>query len=285
MIGWIYWDPSNVFFMVPVLNVPVTWYGVFFALGFWIGFKIFSFMVGRTLEKKDTAVFSERLLLYVIIATVIGARLGHILFYEHPMEYFRNPVSILKTWEGGLASHGAIIAIILAIFFFSHRVRKEYPQFTVLTLLDYLAIPAMFAGCMIRVGNFFNQEILGTPTESPLGIIFGHPADGGLVLPRHPAQLYEAAFYLGLFLFLSFLWYSKKDRLIPGRLAGLTLTLTFLFRFFIEFIKTEQSLWFDARGQGLLMGQVLSLPIIAIGLIMLLRKPKATLVKSETKPV
>ncbi len=277
MFGWIYWDPSSVFFQLPVVNLPVTWYGVFFAFGFWIGFQIFTLMIGRRLEKKEANVFAERLLLYVIIATIFGARLGHILFYEHPMDYFRNPISIFKTWEGGLASHGAIVAIILAIFLFSHRIKKEYPDFTFLALLDYLCVPAMFAACLIRLGNFFNQEILGSPTESRFGIIFGHPADGGLVLPRHPAQLYESAFYLALFFILAIVWYTKKDRLIPGRIAGLTLSLTFLFRFFIEFIKTKQSLWFDTQGSVLLMGQVLSLPIIAIGLIMLFRKTKVSM--------
>ena len=275
MLAWIFWDPSSEFLIVPFINIPITWYGLLFAFGFWIGFHLFTYMLKNKLGPKDANIFAERLLLYVIIGTIVGARLGHIFFYEHPMEYLSNPISILKTWEGGLASHGAVIAIVLAVFLFSWRIRKEYPDFTFLKLLDYLSIPAMLASTMIRIGNFFNQEILGTSTEKPWGIIFGHPADGGIITPRHPAQLYEAAFYFILFIFLLSLWSRKKDSLAPGRLAGITLVSAFLFRFTIEFIKTEQSAWFDQPNGPLLMGQILSLPIVAIGLFLLIKKGAA----------
>ena len=279
MVAWIYWDPSAEIVILPFINIPITWYGLFFATGFWIGLQIFTFMFKKNLEEKGVKnastlanAFAERLLLYVIVATVVGARLGHIFFYEHPMEYLANPISILKTWEGGLASHGAVLAIVLAIFLFSYRIRKEYPDFTFLRVLDYLAIPAMFAATMIRIGNFFNQEILGRSTEKFWGIIFGHPADGGLVTPRHPAQLYEAAFYFTLFIALSALWLQRRNRLEPGRIAGITLFFAFLFRFLIEFVKTEQSIWFDKPGSALLMGQVLSLPIVALGLYLMTQR-------------
>ncbi len=272
MLGWIFWDPSSEFVMIPFINIPITWYGLLFAIGFWLGFHIFTYMLKSRLGSKDANIFLEQLLLCVIVATIIGARLGHILFYENLTEYLSHPISILKTWEGGLASHGAVFAIIIAVFLFSLRIRKEFPEFTFWKILDYLAIPAMLLSTLIRIGNFFNQEILGTATDKPWAIIFGHPADGGIVTPRHPAQLYEAAFYFSLFLILAHIWYRKKEKLLPGRLAGVTLVSAFLFRFFIEFIKTEQSVWFDHSNGSLLMGQVLSLPVIAIGFYLLVRK-------------
>ena len=272
MFGWIHWDPSSEFLIVPFFQIPITWYGVLFATGFWLSFHIFTRMVQiafKEKKKEDVTAFAEKLLLYVILGTVIGARLGHIFFYEHPMAYLTHPLSIFKTWEGGLASHGAVLAIVFAVYLFSQRVKTEWSELPFLKLLDYIAVPGMFIGFMIRVGNFFNQEILGVSTDKPWGVVFGHPADGSSVLPRHPAQLYEAFFYLGLFAFLAFLWYRKRDHLVPGRIAGVMLLSTFLFRFFIEFIKTEQSVWLD---HTLLMGQFLSIPIIAIGTYLLIRK-------------
>lgn len=276
MLGWIFWDPSSEFVIIPFVNIPITWYGLLFAIGFWLGFHMFTFMLKNRLGAKDANIFSERLLLYIIVATIIGARLGHIIFYENLGEYLAHPISIFKTWEGGLASHGAVLAIVIAVIIFSIRIRKEFPEFTFWKILDYLAVPAMLLSTLIRIGNFFNQEILGTSTDKPWGIIFGHPADGGLLTPRHPAQLYEAAFYFSLFLLLAHLWYRKRDELLSGRLAGITLVSAFLFRFLIEFIKTEQSAWFDRPDGSLLMGQVLSLPIIALGLYLLMRKGKIT---------
>jgi len=282
MLGWIYWDPSSEFFKIPYFNLPLTWYGLLFALGFWIGFHIFSamfknFLARNGIKNSDVIAnaFSEKLLLYVMVATVLGARLGHIIFYEYPLEYLKNPISILKTWEGGLASHGAVFAIIISVFLFAKQIEKEYPEFSFFRLLDYLSVPAMLLASFIRLGNFFNQEILGISTSMPWGIIFGHPADGSPALPRHPAQLYEALVYFSLFFVLGNLWRKKKDLLNAGRLAGVMLTTVFSFRFLIEFFKSDQSLWFDQSASFLLMGQVLSLPAIAYGLYLLFRKSEA----------
>lgn len=278
----LYWDPSSQFFKVPYFNIPLTWYGFLFATGFWLGFQVFFYMCKSFLEKKggkNTALvanaFSERLLLYVIIATVVGARLGHIIFYEYPLEYLKNPISILKTWEGGLASHGAVFAILIAVYLFAKRVKKEYPEFTFLRLLDYLSVPAMLLATFIRIGNFFNQEILGVVTNVPWAITFGHPADGSAALPRHPAQLYEALVYFALFFILGAVWKKKKESLVPGRLTGIMLTTVFTFRFFIEFLKSDQSLWFDGHSHFIVMGQLLSLPVILYGAYLLFRpQPK-----------
>lgn len=268
-LAYFYWNPSNVCFRVPYVDLPVTWYGLFFATGFWLAFQIFILYFKKTLGRARVREFAEKLVLYMIIATIIGARLGHILFYEHPMEYFRQPLSILKTWEGGLASHGAIVAILVGLIVFAHRHRKEYPEFTFWRLVDGIAIPALVAGGMIRIGNFFNQEILGVATSVPWAVIFGHPADGGPLVPRHPAQLYESLFY---FLFAALLHVYRRKQPKPGKIAGLTIAGAFFFRFAIEFIKSGQSVWFDQDGGYLLMGQLLSLPMIAVGLLIFFQK-------------
>lgn len=262
-LAYLYWDPSNVCFTIPYLNLPVTWYGILFALGVWIGYQIALFYLKDILGTDRARILAEKGSHYVIIATIIGARLGHIFFYENPMRYLSNPLSIFKTWEGGLASHGAIVAIIIALILFARRYKKEYPECNFLQLLDIVVIPILIAGVFIRVGNFFNQEILGIPTNLPWAIIFGHPADGSPPIPYHPAQLYEALFYL--FFAISLHLYRRTKPLV-GKISGLTIAGGFLFRFFIEFIKSGQSVWFDHEGSALLMGQLLSLPMIALGL-------------------
>lgn len=361
--AWFYWDPSPYVIILPYIGLPLTWYGLLFAFGFWVGFHIFVklfkqylcqkslFLDGdvdwsalatsnaielinlekgditscndylqktrpceekrltkedkrllavckrmrgkeesiqlrkrMTLEKKYPKIFlplkwrakdfAEKLILYVIGATIIGARLGHVLFYESFSEYLSHPLSFFKTWEGGLASHGGVVAIIIALWLFRRSSRKKYPDFTWYHLLDRIAIPTMFVAGLIRVGNFFNQEILGMETQVPWAVIFGHPADGSPVLPRHPAQLYESVFYFGVFALLMWLWKHFNEKWPAGRFAGMAIFLSFAFRFVIEFIKVGQSRLFDHPESWLLMGQWLSLPLAAIGLFFLL-KPAA----------
>ena len=161
--------------------------------------------------------FSERLTIYMIIGAVIGARLGHILFYEKWTYYISHPLMIFKTWEGGLASHGAVIGIFIAMALFYMRSRKEYPMISILRVIDLLVIPSLYAGVLIRFGNFINQEILGTVTTAPWAVVFGNPAGGLPPLPRHPAQLYEAFFYF--FSFLVFFRFFGKWLFPAGRIA------------------------------------------------------------------
>jgi len=272
MIGWLFWDPDRVAFTLPFIHRPVVWYGVLFALGFLVGFYLLLHLFKRLLSyypefsgatlKQRARVFSERLTLYVIIGTVVGARLGHILFYEKWGDYFLHPLEILKTWEGGLASHGAVMGILIGIALFYYRSRREFPMINIPRILDLAVIPALFAGTLIRIGNFINQEVLGVATTVPWAIIFGHPADGSLPVPRHPAQLYEALFYLGMF-FLFWRLFPKMIR-YPGRLSGIFFMGIFAFRFCIEFVKEEQSFLYSH--ELLTMGQLLSLPMILLGI-------------------
>jgi len=273
MSKWLFWDPDRVAFTLPVLNRPIVWYGILFAMGFFIGFYIFQyffkrfllyypqFVTGKNLKER-TKIFSERLMIYMIISTIIGARLGHIFFYENWSYYCCHPLEIIKIWEGGLASHGAVIGIFIGIIPFYYRSRKEFPMITIPRIFDFIIIPALLIGVFIRIGNFINQEVLGIVTTVPWAVVFGHPIDGTMPLPRHPAQLYEAFFYLCAF----FLFWHVFPKMIryPGRLSGLFFTLIFTFRFCIEFIKEEQSVFFSH--QFLTMGQLLSLPMICLGI-------------------
>ena len=274
----IYWDPNPEIFTVPFLNFPILWYGVFFALGFWFSFLIVVRILVRYFSlvpaykthdavdlKRRAHSLVDRLTVYIVIGTILGARLGHFLFYEQPSDYLSDPLEFFRFRNGGLASHGAIIGIIAATLLFSHRIKKIYPDLTWVRILDFIAVPTALAGACIRIGNFFNQEILGTPTNLPWAVVFGHPADRSLPLPRHPVQLYEALWYLAVFVLLWRLSRKPSFLLKKGKLVGLFLILVFAFRFFIEFLKTEQS---HLLTESLLtMGQILSIPVILLGFL------------------
>jgi len=237
--------------------VAIRWYGLFFMLSFVCGIFILDWIYKK--EKKPQEDM-QQLLLYMLIGTMAGARLGHCLFYD-PSYYLSNPLEILKVWEGGLASHGAAIGILLALYFYS---RKHMDQ-PYLWLLDRMVIPVALAGMFIRTGNFFNSEIIGIPTQIPWAVIFER-VDG---MPRHPAQLYEALECLIIFVIL-FIVYKRRGALVPrGMLLGLFLILIFGFRFFVEFFK-ENQVAFEQR-MPLHMGQILSIPAVLTGFFLCLR--------------
>lgn len=253
----IHWDPKPEIFVIPVLDMPIYWYGVFFALGFSIGYTLFVKILNCAKQSQAKAL-ADRITIYIVIGTVLGARIAHFLFYENPALYLSDPWAIFRIREGGLSSHGAAVGIILALYLFARK-NKELP---LSRLLDFLAVPAAVAGGFIRIGNFINQEILGTFTQLPWGVLFGHPADGSAIVPRHPVQIYEALFYFAVALGL----WKKAPR---ERIFGLFLMLVFGFRFFIEFLKLEQSHIFSYT---FTMGQILSLPMIGVGLLFYIRK-------------
>lgn len=263
------WDPSRFFFVMPFLNHPITWYGFLFASSFFVSYFIVRHLF-RQIEslQKNATLLTDRLSVFVVLGTVMGARLAHVLFYEWDY-YSHHLVDIFKVWEGGLASHGGAAGILIAIFVFSAVHRKHYPVLTPLAVIDVLAIPTcLVAGC-IRVGNFINQEILGTPTTLPWGVIYLHPAQPVERVPVHPVQLYEALIYFCCGLFLWFLWKKRGKKIGEGLLAGWLLTLVFGARFWIEFIKLPQSA-FDVE-HWVNMGQLLSLPFVALGIFLIIR--------------
>lgn len=255
-------------FNLPLLNRPILWYGFFFALGFFLAYLVLLSLIKRLPElSKSAKMIAEKMTFYTILGAVIGARLGDLLFYQSFSDIVHDPLIIIKVWEGGLASHGGAAGILLALYILSLKLRKEFPKLTFLALLDLAVIPTGLAAAFIRLGNFFNQEILGKATQIPWAVVFGHPADGSYPTPRHPVQLYEAFFYLITFTTLYLLWNSGKIR-SKGKASGLFLILIFTFRFFVEFLKEEQSVHVSLLN----MGQWLSLPFIGLGFFLFFRK-------------
>lgn len=235
----------------------IRYYGVLFALGFVIGYQFMSNVFkaeGRTQKQLDG------LSMTMVIATVVGARLGHCLFYE-PERYLADPISILKVWEGGLASHGAGIAIPIAIWLFSRR-QKDITFFWV---LDRLVIVIALAGSFIRLGNFFNSEIYGLPADVPWAVIFSRIDD----VPRHPVQLYESVSYLVIAAILFLRYKALRPKVPEGHLLGLFLLLVFGARFFLEVFKVNQAEFIGDF--PLNMGQMLSIPFVIAGFALLFR--------------
>lgn len=218
-------------------------------------------------RKKEISKLAERVIFYVIVGTILGARLGDVLFYQSPKEYVQDPLGIFRFWEGGLSSHGGIIGIMISLWVFCLRIRKKYPMLTWVAMLDLLSIPALLAGGFIRVGNFFNQEIIGKVTNVPWAVVFGRAADGISNVARHPVQLYEALFYFAFFIVLWSLRRNVPKMFRLGKTSGLFFMVTFAFRFIVEFVKTPQSELL--RSDAVLnMGQILSIPMILLGAIL-----------------
>lgn len=272
MLGALYWNPPQEVFVIPYFNHPVMWYGIFFVAGFVLGylivraiFKQYLISINAPDPSGAATALVDKMTWLVVAGTVIGARLGHVLLYA-PQYYWEHPLAIFQTWKGGLASHGGGVGVILALYFYSRIVRKQYPGLTFIRILDIVAIPAALAGMFIRLGNFINQEILGNPTDAPWGVIFGRPADLSFPIPRHPVVLYEAFAYLLIFIFLFTLWRRFQLKLRPGMISGLFFILLFIARFFIEFWKTEQ--YGIMQDNFLQTGQYLSIPYIVFGFLL-----------------
>ncbi len=238
----------------------IRWYGLFFALGFIVGFHIEKWMY----KKENIDVLKlDRLLTYLVIGTIIGARLGHCLFYE-PGYYLSHPIEIFKIWEGGLASHGGVIGVLIAAYLATRNL--QLPSY--LWALDRIAVPTALAGSFIRLGNLFNSEIIGHPAQVPWAFIFTRVDS----LPRHPTQIYESLCYFATFLILLACYKKEKLRQAPGFLTGLLFVLIFTARFIIEFFK-ENQVPFEAS-LPLDMGQLLSIPVVLAGLYLIRRSFK-----------
>ena len=229
----------------------LRWYGLFFALAFLSGYFIMVQIYrreGRSLENLSD------LFAYLFFGTIIGARLGHVLFYQ-PDYYLAHPSEILMIWQGGLASHGGFAGVIIAVYLYL----KKHRDMNFLQLADRLAIPCLLAATLIRIGNFFNSEILGTPSNLPWAIVFARVDN----IPRHPAMLYEAGAYLLAFCPLYVAYMKTTISQFPGRILGMTLVICFIARFMIEFVK-ENQVPFEEH-LVLNMGQLLSIPFIVAG--------------------
>ncbi len=288
LLNYITWNVDPVLFSLGSLQV--RWYGLLWALGFLFGYFIMRKIYRREKMTDDSL---DKLLVYMLLFTVIGARLGHCLFYE-PKEYLANPISMLYIWEGGLASHGGAIGILIGLYLYvrsynkSPKKKDEKQRISYIWILDRIVIAVCLVGALIRVGNVMNHEIYGTPTSLPWGFVFMRgaeqfcgtfdnytacfawdaPCPPSEWLPCHPTGLYEAFFCLVAMGILLWMYYKRDlGNKQPGLMFGTFLVIIFGSRIAIEFLKNvqvdfERNMTFD-------MGQWLSVPFVVIGIVMI----------------
>jgi prolipoprotein diacylglyceryl transferase len=260
LLSYIHWNVSPEIFNLGPLSI--RWYGLLFASGFLIGYYI-----GEKMFKSEGVPqkWIDSLFFYIIIATIIGARLGHVFFYGWDY-YSQNPGEIIKIWHGGLASHGGAIGIIVAMLLYSKNVTKR----NILWTIDRIVVPTALVAAFIRTGNLMNSEIYGVQTSLPWGFIFERNNE---TVPKHPTQIYEALAYLLAFGVLMYLYWKTRSKYKQGLLTGVFFIFIFASRFFIEFIKEDQEA-FEA-GMALNMGQWLSIPFVLLGIYLIVRALKA----------
>ncbi|MBF4467564.1 prolipoprotein diacylglyceryl transferase [Flavobacterium sp. LC2016-12] len=269
MNGVLNWNVDPVIVMITD-SFPLKYYGALFASGLLLGYYIV-----RNIYKKEQQPLDnlDSLLVYVIVGTILGARLGHCFFYE-PDYFFKHPIEILLPIQKiggaykfvgfqGLASHGGTIGVLIAIVLYCRKYKVNF-----LWLLDRMAIGVPVTAAFIRLGNFMNSEIYGKPTNGNWGVVFQRDD----LIPRHPTQLYEAFSYLLIFALLFWMYKSEKIKQANGLLFGTFLALLFLARFLIEFFKENQESF--ENNMLINMGQILSIPFILIGLTLVIWKSK-----------
>lgn len=271
-LNFITWNPSAEIFTIPGIDWPVRWYGLLWALALLASHFVMNRIYrteGRTNKQLDT------LTLYVILGTIIGARLGHCLFYGPLWDlydvqgnlleegYLDHPLNLFKIYEGGLASHGGAIGIIIGTLYYCRKEKES-----LWWIFDRLVVVVPLASMLIRLGNLMNSEIIGKKTSVAFGFIFLQIDN----VPRHPAQLYEAIFYLFLFLLMYWLWKNKREVLGQGFMLGVLCVTMFTMRFFVEFIK-ENQVDFE-NNLTLNMGQILSIPFVMAGFYLMWRAKK-----------
>jgi phosphatidylglycerol---prolipoprotein diacylglyceryl transferase len=259
ILAFIHWNVSpEIFSLGPV---HVRWYGLMFAVGF-----LFGLQHGEKMFKHENLdpKWLESLFYYLIIATIVGARLGHVLFYGWDY-YSQHPIEIFYIWQGGLASHGGVLGIILAMFIWSKYVSKR----SILWVLDRVVVPSIFVGALIRLGNLMNSEIYGNPTTLPWGFIFERNHE---TVAKHPTQIYEALSYLVTFGVMLYMYWKTKAKDYQGLLVGVFFVMVFSARFIIEFIKEVQEPF--ENGMSLDMGQWLSIPFILTGIFLIVQALK-----------
>jgi len=274
--NFITWDVNPIIF--EVFNREVRYYGLFFALAFLLGYQVMAYVY-----KKDglRTLDVDRLSVFMVVAVIVGARLGQVLLYD-PGYYFANPSEIIQIWKGGLASHGAAIGIIIAMFFYT----RKPPVTNLMWMLDRIILSVPIGGALVRMGNLMNSEIYGHMTSLTWGFIFVRDPESGM-LPRHPTQIYEALSYLVIFVILFLVYRTKQgNRVKPGSLFGLFLILLFGVRFVIEFLKVQQEPFeTNILNQiGLNQGQLLSIPFVLLGIYFMLSSRNKIPKMSDGRP-
>ena len=281
-LGFIVWDVNPYIFVFPenfplLGGHPVAWYGLLWAMVFIIGY----YLIKAIFKKEGLGEeWADKILMYMLVFTIVGARLGHCLFYE-PAYYFGNPVKFLAVWEGGLSSHGGAIGILIGMYIYSKKLGKPF-----LWVLDRLVICVAIGGALIRTGNLMNSEIYGDATTLPWGFKFvrewapGTPIDA--IPACHPTQIYEALFCIITFVILLRLFF-KKDTVnkYPGFFFSFFLLMIFGSRIIIEFIKQPQ-VEFE-NSMTLDMGQWLSIPFFIAGIVIMVLALKGKFKVAEVK--
>lgn len=275
MLNFITWTADPIILNTSIIDL--RWYSLMFLVGFLVGYKIV-----EKIFKHEGAPESwlGSLLIWVMVGTIVGARLGHVLFYEWE-QYSQNPIEIFKVWEGGLASHGGTLGVMLAVLFFSKFTAKRSMVWT----LDRLAVAVALVAGLIRLGNLFNHEIYGHATDLPWAFCFItniHAWQAGaapiFTAPSHPTQLYEALSYFLLFGLLMWLYWKRNAQERQGLLLGIFFVWVFGSRFLIEFVKNNQVAWEESL--TLNMGQWLSIPFIVAGIALIIyamKRPRVPL--------
>ncbi len=262
LLAEIVWDIDPT--IIKIGSFELRWYGLLFAGGFLLGYQVFTrIFKAEGKPEKDL----DPLLLTMIISTVLGARIGHYVFYEGN-HFSEDPIGFITEMlippYAGLASHGAGFGIVFALWLYTRK-RPDQPF---LWLVDRMSVSVALTGAFIRFGNLMNSEIVGIPSDVPWAFLFKQNYEFSQV-PRHPAQLYESLSCLVLFILMFSIWNKYKRRLPDGLLAGLFFTWIFGLRFLYEFLK-ENQVDFE-QGMSLNMGQILSIPMVLFGLFLLLR--------------
>ena len=273
MLSYILWDADPVLFAVDAFTLfginfgpfEIRWYGLLFAAGFLIGMQIMTHIFRKERKPQEDL---DALLIFMVVSTVLGARIGHYLFYE-PEVLFRNPMEVIMPPYRGLASHGATIGILTALWLYSRRKSSRLTGQTFLWTTDRIVIVVALAGACIRLGNLMNHEIVGLPTTVSWGFIFKYNNEYPVGVPRHPAQLYESLSCLTLFFILFALWNRMKENTPRGLFLGIFLIWVFGLRFFYEYLKENQVAFENTL--PLNMGQILSIPAVLVGIFFVIR--------------
>ena len=276
MLSYVTWNVDPELFTV--FGREIRWYGMLWV----IGLIVAVFIVQRIFDnEKHPEKWFDSLFVYMMFGIILGARLGHCLFYE-PVYYLSNPLEILKIWEGGLASHGGVIGIIIAVWLYSKKVTKK----SMLWTFDRVIVPTGFTAAFIRLGNLMNHEIYGGPTSEPWGFRFieniPYWKAGAAPIytdPSHPTQIYEAIIYLIVFAVTMYMFFKTNAKYKQGLTLGVAMIMIFLSRFFIEYLKNVQvqSEIAMRESTGLILGQWLSIPFVLWGVWLVwnaLRKSK-----------
>ena len=280
MLSYVTWNVDPELFTV--FGREIRWYGMLWV----IGLIVAVFIVQRIFDnEKHPEKWFDSLFVYMMFGIILGARLGHCLFYE-PVYYLSNPLEILKIWEGGLASHGGVIGIIIAVWLYSKKVTKK----SMLWTFDRVIVPTGFTAAFIRLGNLMNHEIYGGPTTEPWGFRFieniSYWKAGAAPIytdPSHPTQIYEAIIYLIVFAVTMYMFFKTNAKYKQGLTLGVAMIMIFLSRFFIEYLKNVQvqSEIAMRESTGLILGQWLSIPFVLWGVWLVWNALKKSKQKEE----